>query len=521
MPAKSLTNQTNHKPSTKSTNLSSDEDTKKRNTVVKKKPGNKKSKLSILGNAIQQTTGGKAPPAIVKEQQQHLQSGPKTSGVQRQKSISKAVASTASAQSKSKKKSIFSSDNSSDSDSDLPKHKNSKVVNDKSKSVGAVKSEQVKRRLSQVKAKVQPAKRLSHSSDSSGSGSSSSSDDSSSSLDSDSESSTTDTPESKKKKADEKKQASETTPKADIKTGSETDNNLNAQKVIRKLTRSSSTRKSKHLTGKLTESDSENENDVSKQQRLLSKSPVKKHPLSKGKGRPPLKNCQKQNHHGSNSVKRAPSHSPADNKCPVDGCDSKGHLGGQIDKHFTIEACPLYHNVTLTETESRTAARKQQDEERTKAIALLDDGKKQTIEQKTYLTKIDSIRELFKPVTSPLRESPFERIREPILNGIVSEYDLRLFQEAQAIAATDIENELKDLPVGKGTKYIIMGNHRMDVWYQSPYPDDVARLPKLYLCEYCLRYQKSEVGMKRHAAKCVWRHPPGDEVINHVQINFI
>lgn len=60
----------------------------------------------------------------------------------------------------------------------------------------------------------------------------------------------------------------------------------------------------------------------------------------------------------------------------------------------------------------------------------------------------------------------------------------------------------------------------MEVWYQSPYPDDAARLPKLYLCEFCLRYQKSEVGMKRHAAKCVWRHPPGDEVANHTYFNL-
>lgn len=57
-----------------------------------------------------------------------------------------------------------------------------------------------------------------------------------------------------------------------------------------------------------------------------------------------------------------------------------------------------------------------------------------------------------------------------------------------------------------------MGRHNMEVWYQSPYPDDAAKLPKLYLCEFCLRYQKSEITMKRHAAKCVWRHPPGDEV---------
>lgn len=61
-------------------------------------------------------------------------------------------------------------------------------------------------------------------------------------------------------------------------------------------------------------------------------------------------------------------------------------------------------------------------------------------------------------------------------------------------------------------RYIIMGRHKMEVWYQSPYPDDAARLPKLYLCEFCLQYQKCEIGMKRHAAKCVWRHPPGDEV---------
>lgn len=56
----------------------------------------------------------------------------------------------------------------------------------------------------------------------------------------------------------------------------------------------------------------------------------------------------------------------------------------------------------------------------------------------------------------------------------------------------------------------------MEVWYQSPYPDDAARLPKLYLCEFCLQYQKCEIGMKRHAAKCVWRHPPGDEVSHQI-----
>lgn len=94
----------------------------------------------------------------------------------------------------------------------------------------------------------------------------------------------------------------------------------------------------------------------------------------------------------------------------------------------------------------------------------------------------------------------------------MNEYDLQMFRDAQAAAAENIETELKQYPPPKGTRYIVMGKFKMDVWYQSPYPEDVARLPKLYICEFCLRYQKSEVSMVRHAAKCVWRHPPGDEI---------
>jgi len=35
----------------------------------------------------------------------------------------------------------------------------------------------------------------------------------------------------------------------------------------------------------------------------------------------------------------------------------------------------------------------------------------------------------------------------------VPDYDLQLFREAQAQASERIEDELKDLPVGKGIKY--------------------------------------------------------------------
>jgi Histone acetyltransferase (MYST family) len=81
------------------------------------------------------------------------------------------------------------------------------------------------------------------------------------------------------------------------------------------------------------------------------------------------------------------------------------------------------------------------------------------------------------------------------------------------------EDDLKCLPHVKGTKYIEIGKYEVEVWYQSPYPEDYARVPKLYLCEYCLRYMKSRTILKRHIVKCVWRHPPGEEVYRFVTIH--
>lgn len=33
-------------------------------------------------------------------------------------------------------------------------------------------------------------------------------------------------------------------------------------------------------------------------------------------------------------------------KCPLEQCDSSGHLSGKLPTHFTLEACPMYHNKT-------------------------------------------------------------------------------------------------------------------------------------------------------------------------------
>lgn len=40
----------------------------------------------------------------------------------------------------------------------------------------------------------------------------------------------------------------------------------------------------------------------------------------------------------------------------------------------------------------------------------------------------------------------------------------------------------------------------------------LSRLPKLYLCEFCLRYMKSRSILYQHMKKCNWFHPPANEI---------
>ena len=47
-------------------------------------------------------------------------------------------------------------------------------------------------------------------------------------------------------------------------------------------------------------------------------------------------------------------------------------------------------------------------------------------------------------------------------------------------------------------KKLEMGQYEMDTWYSSPYPEEYARLPKLYVCEFCLKYMKSSTILRRH-----------------------
>lgn len=107
----------------------------------------------------------------------------------------------------------------------------------------------------------------------------------------------------------------------------------------------------------------------------------------------------------------------------------------------------------------------------------------------------------------------------------VTQKDVDLFKEARDRAnqlTTVTENVEESNTVspggtgpGIGTRNpaaIVFGRYEVETWYSSPFPQEYARLPKLFFCEFCLKYTKSRAVLDRHMDKCQWRHPPATEI---------
>uniref|UniRef100_A0A8C7QJG5 Histone acetyltransferase n=1 Tax=Oncorhynchus mykiss TaxID=8022 RepID=A0A8C7QJG5_ONCMY len=66
---------------------------------------------------------------------------------------------------------------------------------------------------------------------------------------------------------------------------------------------------------------------------------------------------------------------------------------------------------------------------------------------------------------------------------------------------------------------IQIGNFEIDAWYFSPFPEDYGKQPKLWICEYCLKYMKYEKTFRYHLSQCQWRQPPGKEIYRRSNIS--
>lgn len=75
-----------------------------------------------------------------------------------------------------------------------------------------------------------------------------------------------------------------------------------------------------------------------------------------------------------------------------------------------------------------------------------------------------------------------------------------------------LEKEHEALTKVKYIDRIQMGRYEIDTWYFSPYPEDFGKQPKLWICQYCLKYMRLEKTYRYHLSQCFCRHPPGKEI---------
>uniref|UniRef100_A0A3B3Z900 Histone acetyltransferase n=1 Tax=Periophthalmus magnuspinnatus TaxID=409849 RepID=A0A3B3Z900_9GOBI len=82
-----------------------------------------------------------------------------------------------------------------------------------------------------------------------------------------------------------------------------------------------------------------------------------------------------------------------------------------------------------------------------------------------------------------------------------------------------LEKEHEAITKVKYVDKIQIGNFEIDAWYFSPFPEDYGKQPKLWICEYCLKYMKFEKTFRHHLSNCQWRQPPGKEIYRRSNIS--
>ncbi|OPJ78813.1 hypothetical protein AV530_012178 [Patagioenas fasciata monilis] len=73
-------------------------------------------------------------------------------------------------------------------------------------------------------------------------------------------------------------------------------------------------------------------------------------------------------------------------------------------------------------------------------------------------------------------------------------------------------NHVQKITKVKYVDKIHIGHFEIDAWYFSPFPEEFGKQPKLWICEFCLKYMKLERTYRHHLGQCQWRQPPGREI---------
>ncbi len=82
------------------------------------------------------------------------------------------------------------------------------------------------------------------------------------------------------------------------------------------------------------------------------------------------------------------------------------------------------------------------------------------------------------------------------------------------------EKEHEEATKVKNIQTVVIGCWAIDAWYYSPFPPEYSGYSTLYLCEFCLKFMRTQDALQRHCERCILRHPPGIEIYRKDNISM-
>lgn len=139
-------------------------------------------------------------------------------------------------------------------------------------------------------------------------------------------------------------------------------------------------------------------------------------------------------------------------------------------------------------------------------------SKRKREKPKSSLSDIEDEEEFFKTFGNKLT-----KIEANTKRGTPNESDKTKFEKAKSKSATMTPSTITEIP--KITQ-IAFNHYLIDTWYVAPYPEEYSQNPTLYICEFCMKYMKSQYIADRHQLKCKAQYPPGDEIYRDDKISI-